>query len=208
MIILFRGLDIYNMNNYLSSYYEDYKTIPYTDLIANTYIINSSNSILDLKEHLEKYKKKFFDKYKDNKLLKKYGVKNILILSSLVEKEAKNKDDKLLISSVILNRLNKNMKLQIDASVIASLTEGKFKLNRSLTTKDLKYNHPLNTYIIKGIPSEMICYVGQETVELLLENPKSNFLFYFFNILENRHIFSKNYESHRKQLNEYRKKIK
>ena len=54
----------------------------------------------------------------------------------------------------------------------------------------------------------MICYVGQETVELLLENPKSNFLFYFFNILENKHIFSKNYESHRKQLNEYRKKIK
>ena len=100
------------------------------------------------------------------------------------------------------------MKLQIDASVIASLTEGKFKLNRSLTIKDLKYDHPLNTYIIKGIPEEMICYVGQETVELLLENPKSNFLFYFFNILENKHIFSKNYESHRKQLNEYRKKIK
>ena len=207
-ITIIEGWEKYQLDNYLSSYYEDYKTIPYTDLIANTYIINSSNSILDLKEHLEKYKKNFFDKYKDNKLLKKYGVKNILILSSLVEKEAKNKDDKLLISSVILNRLNKNMKLQIDASVIASLTEGKFKLNRSLTTKDLKYDHPLNTYIIKGIPEEMICYVGQETVELLLENPKSNFLFYFFNILENKHIFSKNYESHRKQLNEYRKKIK
>ena len=207
-ITIVEGWEKYQLDNYLSSYYEDYKTIPYTDLIANTYIINSSNSILDLKEHLEKYKKNFFDKYKDNKLLKKYGVKNILILSSLVEKEAKNKDDKLLISSVILNRLNKNMKLQIDASVIASLTEGKFKLNRSLTTKDLKYDHPLNTYIIKGIPEEMICYVGQETIELLLENPKSNFLFYFFNILENKHIFSKNYESHRKQLNEYRKKIK
>ena len=110
--------------------------------------------------------------------------------------------------NIFVNRLNKNMKLQIDATVIASLTEGKFKLDRSLTTKDLKYDHPLNTYIIKGIPEEMICYVGQETVELLLENPKSNFLFYFFNILENKHIFSKNYESHRKQLNEYRKKIK
>ena len=52
---------------------------------------------------------------------------------------------------------------------------------------------------------ELESYVGQETVELLLENPKSNFLFYFFNILENKHIFTKNYESHRKQLNEYRK---
>ena len=100
------------------------------------------------------------------------------------------------------------MKLQIDASVIAAITEGKFKLNRALKIKDLKYDHPLNTYVIKGIPIEMICYVGQETIELLLENPKSDFLFYFYNILEQKHIFSKNYESHREQLNEYRKKIK
>ena len=141
-------------------------------------------------------------------MLSQYNQSQIITIASLVEKEAIDNEDKKLVSSVILNRLKKNMKLQIDASVIAALTEGKSKLNRSLTTKDLKYNHPLNTYIIKGIPEEMICYVGQETIELLLENPKSNFLFYFFNILENKHIFSKNYESHRKQLNEYRKKIK
>ena len=113
-----------------------------------------------------------------------------------------------LISSVILNRLNKNMRLQIDASVIASITEGDYKLDRPLNIKDLKYKHPLNTYIIDGIPSKMICYVGEETIKILLENPKSDFLFYFYNILEQKHIFSKNYESHRKQLNEYRKKIK
>ena len=207
-ITIIEGWEKFQLDNYLSSYYQNYATIPYSDLIANTYIINSSNSISDLKKHLISYKKKFFYKYKDNKLIKKYGIKNILILSSLVEKEAKNKEDKLLISSVIFNRLNKKMRLQIDASVIASITEGKFKLNRSLKTKDLKYDHPLNTYIIEGIPKEMICYVGQETIELLLENPKSDFLFYFYNILEKKHIFSKNYESHRKLLNEYRKKIK
>ena len=68
--------------------------------------------------------KKFFKEYMDNKLIKKYGINNILILASLIEKEGKDKYDKSLISSVILNRLNKNMRLQIDASVIASITEG------------------------------------------------------------------------------------
>ena len=100
------------------------------------------------------------------------------------------------------------MRLQIDASVIASITEGEFKLNRPLNIKDLKYVHPLNTYINDGIPSEMICYVGEETIRILLENPKSDYLFYFYNILEEKHIFSKNFIDHKKRLNDYRKKIK
>ena len=54
----------------------------------------------------------------------------------------------------------------------------------------------------------MISYVGPKTVELVLESPKSDFLFYFYNILEKKHIFSKNYNEHKKKLNEYRKKTK
>ena len=51
-ITIIEGWEKYQLDSYLSSFYENYKTIPYTNLIANTYIINSSNSILDLKEHL------------------------------------------------------------------------------------------------------------------------------------------------------------
>ena len=54
-----------------------------------------------------------------------------------VEKEAKNNDDKKLVTSVILNRLNVGMKLQIDASTIFAITGGNFKLNRKLTNKAL-----------------------------------------------------------------------
>ena len=124
------------------------------------------------------------------------------------KKETSIKIEKPLISGVFYNRLNKNMRLQIDASVISSITKGEFKLNRPLNLNDLKYNHPLNTYIIDGIPNEMICYVGKETIEILLENPKSDFLFYFYNILEEKHIFSENFIDHKKKLNEYRKEIK
>ena len=207
-ITIVEGWEKYQLNKYLHTYYNEIDDIPYNQLIANTYLIDSSKSFNDFASFAHKYKKNFFKEYKNNKLIIKYGINKILILASLIEKEGKDKYDKSLISSVILNRLNKNMRLQIDASVIASITEGDYKLDRPLNIKDLKYKHPLNTYIIDGIPSKMICYVGEETIKILLENPKSDFLFYFYNILEKKHIFSKNFTEHRKRLNEYRKKIK
>ena len=207
-ITIVEGWEKFQLNKYLYTYYEEINDIQYNELIANTYLIDSSKSFNDFKLFINNYKKNFFNEFINNELINKYGINNILILASLIEKEAKDKSDKSLISSVILNRLNKNMKLQIDASVIASITEGKYKLNRPLSIKDLKYNHPLNTYIIDGIPTEMICYVGEETIRILLENPKSDFLFYFYNILEEKHIFSKNFIDHKKKLNDYRKKIK
>ena len=126
----------------------------------------------------------------------------------MVEKEAKNYEDKGLIASVILNRLRLNMKLQIDATVIYSLTEGKKKFDKKLSYKDLKFSHPYNTYKIIGLPPGMISYTGPETVKIVLENHKSHFLFYFYNVLEKKHIFSKNYNEHKSKLNAYRKQIK
>ena len=54
----------------------------------------------------------------------------------------------------------------------------------------------------------MISYVGEETIKIVLENTKSEFLFYFYNIIEKKHIFSKTYDEHKNNLNEYRKKSK
>ena len=64
-----------------------------------------------------------------------------------------------------------------------------------------------NTYYIYGLPPDLISYVGPETVKIVLENTKSDYLFYFYNILEKKHIFSKNFKEHKIKLNEYRKKI-
>ena len=89
------------------------------EYLADTYYINSSNDFNKYKEFTNNLLNNFFLKYQNhNSILKKYGKKNILIISSLVEKEAKNNFDKKLIASVIFNRLEKKMKLQIDATVI------------------------------------------------------------------------------------------
>ena len=124
----------------------------------------------------------------------------------MLEKEGLNYEDKKKIFSVIVNRLNKKMKLQIDATVIYAITEGYEDLGRKLTYKDLKLMHKFNTYVNFGLPPEPISYVGHKTIELIFENYKTNYLFYFYNSLEGKHIFSKNYKNHLTKLNEYRSK--
>ena len=207
-ITIIEGWEKYQLDKYLSQFYENFERLNYNELIADTYLINSSNSFVDFKKFMHTSKDNFFKKHKANKLLQNYGAEKILILSSLVEKEAKDNADKLLIASVILNRLNKKMKLQIDATVIAAITKGEYKFNRKLTYKDLKIQDEINTYFIKGLPKEMISYVGKDTIEIVLKNPKSDFLFYFYNILEDKHIYSKSFNEHKTKLNGYRKKIK
>ena len=110
------------------------------------------------------------------------------------------------IYSVIINRLNKKMKLQIDATVIYAITEGYEKFYKKLTYKDLKIEHEYNTYFRKGLPPGPISYVGNKTIELIFEDYKTDYLFYFFNSKKEKHIFSKNYKNHLIKLNEYRSK--
>ena len=98
------------------------------------------------------------------------------------------------------------MKLQIDATVIYALTENKFKLERNLNYKDLKTKHNYNTYYIRGLPPGPISYVGLKTIEIIFENYNTEYLFYFYNTLEQKHIYSKNYKNHLMKLNEYRSK--
>ena len=136
----------------------------------------------------------------------RYSFYEILIIGSLLEKEGIDYEDKRKIYSVIMNRLKKNMKLQIDATVIFSLTGGNRDLERNLTYDDLKNKSDYNTYMNYGLPPGPISYVGHKTIELIFEDYKTDYLFYFYNSLENKHIFSLNYKDHLKRLNEYRSK--
>ena len=194
------------LNLQLSKYFSDFNSIPYQDIIADTYFIQKNSNFIDFSENLKKIKSNFFNKYKENKLLDHFTENEIIIIGSLLEKEGLDYEDKKKISSVIFNRLEKKMKLQIDATVLYAITNGNYNLERKLLRSDLKINHPFNTYIYKGLPPEPISYVGKKTLDILFENNKSDFLFYFFNYSLNRHIFSKTFKEHREKLNEYRKK--
>ena len=198
------GWQGYQLENYIKSNFNTQKIIDYQDILADTYKYNSTDTIDEIITLMYENKNQLFNVYYDNILFKEYSINEIMTIASLVEREGINDDDKRLISSVIFNRLNRNMKLQIDASTIFAITKGKFKFARELVHKDLKINDIYNTYFIYGLPPKPICYVGRKTIEIVLENYKSDFLYYFFNNELNQHIFSKNYQAHVNKLNKYR----
>ena len=205
-IIIIEGSSIISLNLKLKKMFDKYQTLEYNQLIADTYYFNNGLSFQKFKEQLHIHKKKIEKKYNKSPLSKKFTFDEILVIGSLLEKEGLDYNDKKNIYSVIVNRLKKNMKLQIDATVIYALTEGNYNLNRKLTYNDLKIKHNFNTYFIYGLPPMPISYVGSKTIELILENYKTNYLFYFFNTLKGKHIYSTNYINHLKKLNEYRSK--
>ena len=109
-------------------------------------------------------------------------------------------------SFVNSNRLQNKMKLQIDATTIFAITNGKYNLGREVNFKDLKVKHPYNTYYIKGLPPAPISYVGRKTMELIFENYKSKYLYYFYNNIVKKHIYSESFKDHKRKLSEYRNK--
>ena len=145
-------------------------------------------------------------KKNQNKKLDNLTNNEIMIIGSLLEKEGFDEEDKKIISSVIFNRLKKGMRLQIDATVLYSITNGNYDLGRKLLLTDLKIKHPFNTYVNNGLPPKPISYVGRKTLDIVFENYNTEFLFYFFDYSLNRHIFSKNFYEHKEKLNEYRSK--
>ena len=187
-----------------SKHFINFDDIRYEDIIADTYYVEKYLGFFKFHEDLKLIKRQYFEKNKNNKISKLFSQKEIMIIGSLIEKEGLDTDDKRKISSVIMNRLKKNMKLQIDATVIFAITNGQYNLQRKLLISDLKFNHPFNTYVYKGLPPEPISYVGKKTLDIIFENYKTDFLFYFYDNSLKRHIFSKTFEEHKKKLNEYR----
>jgi len=122
-----------------------------------------------------------------------FSLDEIIILASIIEKEAKFSDEKSKVSAVFHNRLKKGMKLQSCATIQYILEEPKERLDE----KDLKLDSPYNTYLYKGLPPGPICNPGLDSIMAALEPEEDNYL--YFVLGENgRHIFSKTYQEHLK----------
>ena len=205
-ITIVEGWNKYQLKELLKYKFENYRNIEYLDTLADTYFLHSYEDFDEFYLKLKKTKENTKQKYKNHELLKIFTFDQLLIIGSLLEKEGIDDFDKKVIFSVIQNRLQKKMKLQIDATTIFAITNGKYDLERKLNLKDLKIQHPYNTYYIKGIPPGPISYVGKKTMELIFENYKSKYLYYFYNNVVKKHIYSETFKEHKRKLSEYRNK--
>lgn len=124
-----------------------------------------------------------------------------LIVASLIERETSVDAEKPEIASVILNRLKKNMRLQIDPTVMYGL---KKSFGASITKTDLQSKTPYNTYQITGLPPTPICMPSPSSINAALHPATTDYLYYVATG-KGGHNFSKTFAEHEKQVAAYRK---
>lgn len=129
---------------------------------------------------------------------------DVLILASIVEKEAGNDSERARIAGVFINRLNKKMKLQADPTSAYAVTEGKYKLARPLTKADLRTPSPYNTYFVIGLPIGPIACPGRKSLEAVVNPTKTDELYFVVNGLGG-HNFSKTLDDHNNHVQNFRK---
>ncbi|HEX8424258.1 MAG TPA: endolytic transglycosylase MltG, partial [Pyrinomonadaceae bacterium] len=105
--------------------------------------------------------------------------REIVTVASLVETEAKLKDERPLVASVIYNRLKIGMALGIDSTVIyASKLAGKWRNDGKVYQSDLDRESPYNTRKVRGLPPGPIASSGARSLEAALRPAESDYLFY------------------------------
>ena len=126
-----------------------------------------------------------------------------LILASLVEKETGVAEEREVVASVFVNRLNRPMRLQTDPSIIYGITAGKRPLGRGLRQSELKRKTPYNTYTNDGLPPTPICNPGRAAIRATLNPAETDYLFFVADGTGG-HAFAVTYEEHRKNVGKWR----
>ena len=122
----------------------------------------------------------------------------LLTFASLLEEEATAKSDRQTIASVFYNRMDQDMPLQTDPTVIYAMGEHKDRLFNS----DYEFEHPYSTYTNKGLPPGPIASAGASSIEAVLDPNQTDYL-YFLADSEGNNYFSTSYEQHLQYRDEH-----
>lgn len=135
-------------------------------------------------------------------MLREVSLDTLLILASIVEREAYLEEERSVIASVFLNRLKEGLPLESCATIEYALPRHKERL----TYADLRIPSPYNTYLHRGLPPGPICSPGKASLEAVA-NPKKTKYLYFVSKGDGSHYFSETAAEHeqmKRKLNKER----
>lgn len=126
------------------------------------------------------------------------SMKDIVIMASIVEGEARNLESKRIVAGILWKRLSKDMPLQVDATF--KYYNG--KNSYTLTKDDLAEEHPYNTYKNKGLPPTAINNPGIDSIRAAIAPTQTEY-FYFLSSKAGNMYYARDFEGHKQNRELY-----
>ncbi len=196
---------------------------PYFDFIADINAATTADRVYKLEGYLYPDTYDFYSDAKESQIIYKllenfdakfsgemladaqeagYSMDEIIILASLVQKEAYYYEDYDAIASVFINRLKNPSvypKLESDATVSYAIELVQGKRPDKIGDAELQFNSPYNTRVYNGLPPGAICNPGYEAIMCAIY-PANTDYYYFVADNDGYNIFSKTYAEHQKAV--------
>lgn len=171
-------------------------------MFPDTYLLNVDYTGKEFAQRLKNnFNEKFDAKMQEDLLAQNVKVTTMLKIASLIERESGSDDDKALIAGIIWNRLEKNMKLQIDATIQYALgTPSDWWPH--VKPQDTKLDSPYNTYIIKGLPPDPIANPSLASIKAAVY-PRQTDCLYYLHSLDKRIHCAVTYKEHQENIEKY-----
>jgi len=161
-------------------------------LFPDTYQIDGSMTEADILRMMAKqFDRQFTPELRQQAAAKGLTPYQLIILASLVEKEAQHEQDRPVIAAVFLKRLQLNMPLQSCATIQYILGYPKAEL----TLQDTAIPSPYNTYLNPGLPPGPVANPGIASIKAVLQPAQTEYL-YFVAQKDGYHVFSRTYAEH------------
>jgi len=170
-------------------------------LFPDTYLLDLDFSGTDVAERM---RSQFNEKTAD--LFKEAAEKNIrndtlIVLASLVQREAADEEEMPIIAGVIWNRWLQDMKFEIDATVQYALG-GPGDWWPKIKPEDYKTDSPYNTYLHEGRPPNPISNPGLAAINAVINSEDSEYLYYLHDSAGQIHL-AETYEEHLENIEQY-----
>lgn len=171
-------------------------------LYPDTYHFDEDQTAMEIIEIMSDRMNRIFTA-EDYEVMEEKGLTlhQVLTKASLIERESAFDEESPLIAGVIENRLERDMRLQIDASVIYAVGNGTEHITRVLY-EHLEVDSPYNTYRYTGLPPGPIAAPRESSIRAAMEPAEHSYLFYV--VGAEGHVFAETYEEHLSNVADYR----
>lgn len=177
-------------------------------LFPDTYLIPkgaSSETVLSILQN--NFDKKYTPDMQSIAAQKGFSKDEVVILASLVEKEARSFENKVKVASIIVKRYKKGWPLDLDATIQYALGYDPIKKTwwkKAVNNADVKINSPYNTYKNLGLPPTAICNPGLDSINAVLQaDPNTPYWFYISSRDGSTMHYARTIEEHNRNIAKY-----